>query len=111
MLPPQITLLTGGGTAQTSQTIVTGPNAPNIILNVNVTDTDGTVSQVQLFGGITSPNARPALLGTAALTSGTSSNGVYSYNWGNLAAGAYTFYWAATDNLGATAGSKGSGSN
>jgi RHS repeat-associated protein len=59
----------------------------NISITANATDSDGSISHVDLYNGTT-------LIGTA-----TSSP--YSYVWNNVSAGTYSITAKATDNLGA----------
>ena len=59
----------------------------NLQITVNASDSDGTISQVQLYQGAT-------LLGTATAAGA----GVYTYTWNNVAAGTYTLTAKATDN-------------
>jgi RHS repeat-associated protein len=83
----------GGNTAPTVS--ITAPaagasfSAPaNITLTANAQDSDGTVTQVQYFA-----NASPI---------GTATASPYSFNWANVAAGAYSLTARATDNAGAS---------
>ncbi|MEO8425632.1 MAG: Ig-like domain-containing protein, partial [Verrucomicrobiota bacterium] len=59
----------------------------NINVNTTATDTDGTISKVELFNGST-------LLGTDTTSP-------YNFPWNNVAAGSYTLTAKATDNTGA----------
>lgn len=67
--------------------------AANLNLSISVTaaDSDGSITQVQIYQGAT-------LLGAAT----AAGNGVYNYSWSNVAAGTYNLTAKATDNLGAT---------
>jgi hypothetical protein len=62
----------------------------NLGIDVLATDTDGTISQVQIYRGAT-------LLGQAT----SSGDGIYNYSWNNVAAGSYALTARATDNSGA----------
>jgi len=93
----------GGSTIQTIT--VVGPNVPpsisitspasgavfnapaSVPVNVNATDSDGTVTLVELFGD-------GALLGA-------SNSAPFSFTWSNVALGAHTITARATDNQGA----------
>lgn len=63
----------------------------NIAISVNASDSDGSIAKVDFYQGTT-------LLAT--VTSG--SNGIFTTNWSNVAAGTYSLTATATDNLGAT---------
>ena len=62
----------------------------SIPIAADATDSDGTVTRVDLFAGAT-------LLGTA-----TATNDQFSFTWSNVGAGSYSLTAQATDNLGAT---------
>ena len=63
-------------------------NAPaNIAITANASDTDGTVSRVDVYQGTT-------LIGTATASP-------YNVNWNNVTAGSYSLTAKATDNVGA----------
>ena len=68
----------------------------NLAIAMSASDTDGTVSQVQVYQGNN-------LLGTAT----AAGNGVYNYTWTNVTAGAYSLTAKATDNRGALTSSTG----
>ena len=83
----------GGNAAPTVSITSPAANASfiapaNITLTANAQDSDGTVTQVQYFA-----NASPI---------GTASSSPYSFNWTNVAAGAYSLTAVATDNTGAS---------
>lgn len=59
----------------------------SITINANATDADGTISKVEFYNG------------TTLLGSDTTSP--YSYTWGSVAAGTYSFTAKATDSKGA----------
>jgi len=72
----------------TTPTANTSFNAPaSIVINVNATDADGGISNVEFYNGTT-------LLGSDATPP-------YSYTWSGVTAGSYTLTTKATDNLGA----------
>ncbi len=60
-----------------------------ITLNATASDTDGTITKVEFFNGVT-------LIGTATTAP-------YSFNWANVAGGNYSVTAVATDNQGTTA--------
>jgi hypothetical protein len=62
----------------------------NLAIRATSGDTDGTISQVQIFRGST-------LLGTATAAGG----GVYNYTWNQVPAGTHSLTAKATDNRGA----------
>ena len=62
----------------------------NVQLSVVAYDTDGTISQVQIYRGTT-------LLGQATPIG----DDLFYYSWNNVAAGSYSLTAKATDNLGA----------
>jgi Bacterial Ig domain len=62
--------------------------AASISITANAADADGTIAKVEFFNGST-------LLGT-------DTSSPYSYNWTNVAAGAYSITAKATDNKGAS---------
>src|SRR5215217_330419 len=66
----------------------------NLLMAASASDTDGTISQVQIYQGST-------LLGTATPAGG----GVYNYTWTNVTAGNYALTAKATDDGGATTNS------
>ena len=59
----------------------------SIVVNTIATDTDGTISKVELFNGTT--------------LIGTDTSLPYSFTWNNVTAGNYTLTAKATDNIGA----------
>lgn len=63
--------------------------------NATATLAGATVSQVQFFSGTTP-------IGNAVLSAGTASTGTYSFDWGNVLAGAYTITAVVTDSNGQT---------
>ena len=76
-------------TAPANNSTFTAP--ATIGLTATASDSDGTVSKVEFFNGVT-------LIGAATLA-----NGVYGFSWTNIAAGSYSVTAKATDNRGATA--------
>src|SRR5205814_7362954 len=84
---------TGTNANQSPTVSVTSPangatfTAPaNIIINSTASDSDGTISKVELFNGST-------LLGTDTTSP-------YNFSWNNVAVGSYTLTAKATDNAG-----------
>jgi len=79
--PPTVSL-----TAPSNGAVFTAP--ANITCTATASDSDGTISKVEFYNGIT-------LLGTA-------STSPYSYAWNGVAAGSYALTALAYDNLGFT---------
>ena len=79
-IPPTVTL-----TSPVTGATYTAPAA--ITLTATAADSDGTVSKVEFYNGVT-------LLGTALTAP-------YSYNWSGVAAGSYSLTAMAYDNQGA----------
>lgn len=80
-IPPTVSL-----TSPTSGASFIAPAA--IMLGANAGDSDGTITKVEFYQGIT-------LIGAAIAAP-------YSFNWTNVAAGSYSVTAKATDNLGST---------
>ncbi|MDH4276159.1 MAG: Ig-like domain-containing protein, partial [Gammaproteobacteria bacterium] len=79
--PPAVSL-----TSPANGAVVVAP--ATLTLTANAADSDGTVSKVEFYNGVT-------LLGTATTAP-------YTYAWSNVAAGNYTLTAKAYDNLGAS---------
>jgi hypothetical protein len=70
-------------TSPVSNSSFTSP--ANIIINVNASDSDGTISLVEFYNG-------PTLIGSRSAAP-------YSFTWSNVDAGSYSLTVIATDNL------------
>ncbi|MEN3327397.1 MAG: hypothetical protein V7638_2204 [Acidobacteriota bacterium] len=85
------TLASGGNSAPTVS--ITNPtdgtivNIPNVTINANASDSDGTITKVEFYQGNTKL--------------GEDTFDPYSFDWTNAPSGAFTLTAVATDNLGA----------
>jgi Bacterial Ig domain/IPT/TIG domain/Beta-propeller repeat/Carboxypeptidase regulatory-like domain len=95
---PQLIVATNHSTNNPPAVSLTAPatgasyTAPaSITLNANATDSDGSIGRVEFYAGT-------VLIGTATTPV---SGSTYSFTWANVAAGAYSLYAVAVDNVGA----------